>query len=111
MSEVDRQAASQVFQDRLRALQLAWRAQLPQRLQEARMLLQHCRERPNDERALEELHRLLHTLAGSAGTFGEAGLGGRAREAEHAIEKLMARPGLVPDDFEPAAQLVAALAE
>src|SRR4051812_40257547 len=94
-----RPAASQTFQEKLRTLQQAWRAQLPQRLEEARMRMQHCREHPGDSHALEELHRLLHTLAGSAGTFGEDGLGRQAKEAELAIEELMARPGLVPDDF------------
>jgi HPt (histidine-containing phosphotransfer) domain-containing protein len=40
--------------------------------------------------ALADLHRLLHTLAGSAKTFGLAPVSVAAREAEHALDPCIA---------------------
>jgi len=39
--------------------------------------------------AWTNLHRQLHSLAGSAGTFGHAELGNRARELEHRINSML----------------------
>lgn len=80
------------FQERFEALRRDWRRQLPQRLQEMQALLAACRAAPADAQPLTELHRMLHTLAGSAGTFGLDALGVQARAIEHKLDGLLARP-------------------
>ena len=42
--------------------------------------------------AATELHKVLHTLAGSAGTFGYALLGQQARVVEQGLRRLIADP-------------------
>ena len=44
--------------------------QLPERVQEAQGYLQASLANPDDEVPLCELHRVVHKLAGSCGTFG-----------------------------------------
>jgi len=61
--------------DELRA---EYRAELPAKLAHLKALLAQSR--------LKELHRALHTLAGSAGTFGLPAVGAAAREAEACCE-------------------------
>ena len=43
----------------------------------------------NDHDAWKNLHRHLHSLAGSAGTFGHDELGDRARHLEHRINDML----------------------
>lgn len=100
----------QAFQEKFRALQRDWLAQLPQRMGEARALLAACRAAPGDPGPATDLHRLLHTMAGSAGSFGQADLGRQAREAEHLLDDLLARPDRQPADFDPVAEALARLA-
>lgn len=107
MSEDPRTAAAMAaFQEKFRALQQDWQALLPARLQEAGERLQACRERPDDSRALADLHRLLHTVAGSAGTFGFAAIGEKARQAENELEPLMASAARSAADFDGAARAI-----
>lgn len=40
---------------------------------------------PEDPLLLDTLYRLLHSLAGSAGTFGQPLLGEQAKQAEHVV--------------------------
>lgn len=98
------------FEARLRALQLDWQAHLPGKLQEAQEALARCRAAPADHAALVDLHRLMHTLAGSAGTFGLAALGDRARAIEQELVRLQALPAGTAADFDAAARGLAALA-
>jgi chemotaxis protein histidine kinase CheA len=95
------------------ALQQAWRQlrrdyadQLPAKLAHAAALLGDCQRAPDDDGALEALHRALHTLAGSAGTFGWNALGERARAAEHLLDALGPRHPRSRSDFDPVAALV-----
>lgn len=90
------------FQDRFAALQRDWQSQLPGKLREAQERLDACSATPQDEAGLEALHRLLHTLAGSAGTFGLAELGVQARAVEHELDGLRARPQRNASDFDAA---------
>ncbi len=53
-----------------------------------------------DNDALKSLHRALHSLAGSAGTFGRSELGKRAKTAELVIEPLLERTTLPRDTLE-----------
>lgn len=69
----------------LEALSAEYRRELPAKLQEISDLW--------TTRRMKELHRALHTLAGSAGTFGMPELSATAREAEDYLEAC----GLAPD--------------
>jgi HPt (histidine-containing phosphotransfer) domain-containing protein len=62
----------------LEELQAEYRAELPDKLARLRALLA--------EGNLKELHRALHTLAGSAGSFGLREVGEAARAAEACCE-------------------------
>jgi HPt (histidine-containing phosphotransfer) domain-containing protein len=78
------------FLARLRALNDKFAASLPatlDKLEAARASLQL--EVP-DPVGLKELHQILHTIAGSAGTFGFAVLGQQARRLEQRMRMLMA---------------------
>jgi chemotaxis protein histidine kinase CheA len=88
------------FQERYAALARDWRAQLPARLQDVQARTVACRNEPGDLQALEELCRQVHMLAGSAGTFGLAGVGDRARELEESLVRLMALPSRTDVDFD-----------
>jgi periplasmic divalent cation tolerance protein len=92
------------FQERFAALSRDWHAQLPARLDTLQVLLQACRQSPDDARGLEEFHRQAHTLAGSAGTFGLHAVGEHARVLEQELERLMARPTRATADFDDAAR-------
>jgi len=91
------------FQERFAALSRDWHAQLPARLDMLQVLLQACRQSPGDAQGLEEFHRQAHTLAGTAGTFGQHALGEHARVLEHELERLMARPARQAAEFDQAA--------
>lgn len=53
-------------------------------------VLSQCLDQPHERDAFVTLHRLLHTLASSAGTFGFAELGVRARKLEEDLQALLA---------------------
>ena len=75
---------------KLKALQAGFRQNLPARLAAIDTALQDCRDQPQWREHVETLHRLLHTIAGSAGTFGYDGLGARAREFEQEVNAWLA---------------------
>jgi HPt (histidine-containing phosphotransfer) domain-containing protein len=62
----------------LEELKAEYRRELPQKLEKITVLW--------TARRVAELHRALHTLAGSAGTFGLPELSAAAREAENYLE-------------------------
>ena len=88
------------FQERYAALARDWRAQLPARLEDVQARTAACGQQPGDHHALEELYRQVHMLAGSAGTFGLADVGDRAREMEAGLVRLMAMSPRAAADFE-----------
>ena len=65
--------------------------QLPQRLAAIEQAWAACCAAPGDDDALADLRRSLHTLAGTAGTFGRHDVGDRARALEHQVAALLAR--------------------
>lgn len=71
---------------KLKALQAGFGLKLPGRLAAIDAALQDCRDQPQQQEHLETLHRQLHTMAGSAGTFGYDALGVRAREFEQEVK-------------------------
>lgn len=78
---------------RLRALQQAYGEELPQRLAELRILGDTL-----SPENLETLLRRVHSLAGSANTFGYARLGAEARRLEEQLARVTAA-GLQAADF------------
>ncbi len=68
---------------------------MPARLADIRSMIDHLLASGGDRAALESLHRLVHGITGSAGTFGMPEVSGAARRIEERLA-LMIRHG-VPD--------------
>ena len=75
---------------KLKALQVGFGLKLPARLAAIDTAVQDCRDQPQLREHVDTLHRLLHTMAGSAGTFGYEALGVRAREFEQEVKVWLA---------------------
>lgn len=73
----------------LRALEVMFAAKLPAKLQEIEEALKQFIQDSSDHDALKLLHRLLHTMAGSAGTFGFPEMGLQARALEARLKPLL----------------------
>ena len=74
------------LQEKLRALEAIFLQKLPSKFDEITETLQQVVERPDDHEAMVVLHRHLHTMAGSAGTFGFAEIGAQARLFESTLK-------------------------
>ena len=94
----------------MRRFQQEFAAQLPDRLQEARRWLAACRAAPADDTPLRELHRCVHRIAGSAGTFGMPLVSQQARALEESLEDLLQRPGRDAAAYDPIGPLLDELA-
>ncbi|MBC7405231.1 MAG: diguanylate cyclase [Cytophaga sp.] len=77
------------LQAALLALEVMFTAKLPSKLQEIEAALRQFIHNTNDSEALKVLHRLLHTMAGSAGTFGFPEMGVQARAFEDRVQPLL----------------------
>ena len=69
---------------------------LPVRFEKMNEALALCRANPQDQEAWVELHRLLHSLGGAAGTFGCDALGAHAARIEQRVKQLLALPERTP---------------
>ncbi|WP_158144518.1 Hpt domain-containing protein [Vibrio metschnikovii] len=76
---------------RLEALKLAYSKRLDSELEQLRSLAKQITSKPDDTAYLEQLHSTLHTLAGSAGTFGFNQLGRQARLFEQQVQQELAK--------------------
>lgn len=65
---------------------------LPVRFEKMNDALALCRASPQADDSWVELHRLLHSLAGAAGTFGCDALGAHAARIEQRVKQLLALP-------------------
>lgn len=83
--------------------------QLPARMAEVENALAAWRGVPSDDDALRALHRVLHRLAGSAGTFGMPAFGDACRAIELQLDEVLARSGRSDADVEPVARAIRAL--
>ncbi|MBC3875772.1 diguanylate cyclase [Undibacterium flavidum] len=72
----------QELNDALQALAQVYIAKLPAKLAEIETSAQRFQADPTDRENFIVLHRLLHTMAGSAGTFGFPDVGDQARDLE-----------------------------
>jgi chemotaxis protein histidine kinase CheA len=84
--------------------------QLPERVQEAQGHLQAALANPGDEIPLCELHRVVHKLAGSCGTFGLREIGDTARGIEDQLDAILAAPGDRAGKLAPVAEQLVVLA-
>lgn len=73
----------------LRALEVMFISKLPAKLIEIEVALNQIVQNSKDTEALKLLHRLLHTMAGSAGTFGFPEMGLQAKALEIRIKPLL----------------------
>ena len=78
--------STDAFREQLAQLNAEYRAALPARLVEIDALW--SKASAGGGAPMTELHRLLHSVAGSAKTFGLPAVSAAAREAEHCIEAL-----------------------
>ena len=81
------------FQAAMEQFRADFARQLPERVREAQSHLQAALANPEDEIPLCELHRVVHKLAGSCGTFGLRDIGDTARGIEEQLDVLLAEPG------------------
>lgn len=80
---MDREAE---LNEALRALEGVFLSKLPDKLGEISRANQRLKDQPEDRDNLTTLHRALHNLAGSAGTFGFHEIGTHARALEQRIK-------------------------
>ena len=78
------------FFARLRELNDKFAASIPTTLERLRALRQAFDPEKPDPKLVTDLHQLLHTIAGSAATFGFRGFGQQARSLEQRLRVLMA---------------------
>ncbi|MES2047984.1 MAG: diguanylate cyclase [Pseudomonadota bacterium] len=74
----------------LHALEVMFISKLPAKLIEIEEALTELVQKSRDSEAIKLLHRLLHTMAGSAGTFGFPEMGLLAKELEARLKPLLA---------------------
>ena len=91
---------------KLAAMEQGFGLKLPGRLAAIDAALQDCRDQPRLREHVETLYRLLHSLAGTAGTFGYDALGARAREFELEIKQWLADGAWSERDFDRLALLL-----
>lgn len=77
---------SSSVQEKLATLNRRYRDGLPMRLAQIEEAARQCLE--NQVEDIETLHRLLHSLAGSAGVYGMPELGQEARRIELVLKRL-----------------------
>jgi len=77
------------YQDRLQALRDKYAASVPERMAAIRAGLAHCLSGGLTTANLEELHHALHSVAGSAGSFGLHVLGDEARRIEQMVRPML----------------------
>ncbi|MET3108201.1 chemotaxis protein histidine kinase CheA [Oxalobacteraceae bacterium GrIS 2.11] len=84
----DEQQRAKELADAIAALGDVFIGRIPGALADMNQLLQTIGQNAEDQPTWKTLHRQLHSLAGSAGTFGYTELGDRARELENRINDM-----------------------
>ncbi|MBF0371068.1 MAG: EAL domain-containing protein [Magnetococcales bacterium] len=79
---------NEIFQ-KLLAIRTEWAAKLPEKLQQMQTLWQNLQKGAWQPEQLRELHRLVHSLAGSGGTFGFPQIGLEARKVEILLKNFL----------------------
>jgi HPt (histidine-containing phosphotransfer) domain-containing protein len=94
--------ADPAFQDRLQALRDKYVASVPERMAAIRAALALCQGSLSAPH-IEQLHHALHSVAGSAGSFGMHALGDESRRIEQMVRGVM-QGGAAWDGIEAAVQ-------
>jgi HPt (histidine-containing phosphotransfer) domain-containing protein len=89
---IDDDASKDSLEKKLQELAKQFADKLPAKIREIEEMLQKCMAEKPDQHNLFLLHRLLHSLAGSAGIFGFAELGQRMQVLELAIQDFQELP-------------------
>lgn len=94
--------ADQEFRARLAALGEKYAATVPVNMEKISQALAACRQAPEPgAEQIDQLHELLHGIAGTAGTFGFAVLGRESRRIEQMVRQVMAGaapwPPVIPE--------------
>ena len=98
--------------DRVRALRESYHHRLPERIRQVEGYWDLIRGGKRDQDTLISFHRLVHSLAGSAVTFGLDDIGRTAHALEIiCIRLLKAQDGRAPDSPEQFAQLIKEIKE
>jgi periplasmic divalent cation tolerance protein len=79
-----------LYEERMQALRDRYAASLPERLQAVVDALARCKGAGRSAQDVEQLHHALHTISGSAGSFGFKELGDECRRVEQLVRDLMA---------------------
>ncbi|WP_339938387.1 diguanylate cyclase [Undibacterium luofuense] len=91
---------NEALHEKLRALEAIFLQKLPGKCEEIVSALENLASSPDDTGLQHDLHRYLHTMAGSAGTFGFEALGRQARVYESRL-KPWVKDGVMPaQEFE-----------
>src|SRR5688500_11569466 len=77
------------YPDRLQALRDKYAASVPERMAAIRDGLALCQNDGHSPAHIEQLHHALHSVAGSAGSFGLHGLGNESRRIEQMVRAVM----------------------
>ena len=80
----------QQFADTFRELTVLFQTSLPERLVEIEATWDQAKLAGASQESIRKLHRLLHSLVGTSGTFGFQQLSEKARSIEYTVEALMA---------------------
>jgi HPt (histidine-containing phosphotransfer) domain-containing protein len=95
--------------NKLHELALQFASRLPGKMLEMQQMMQKCISEGPNQQNLHTMHRLLHSLAGSAGIFGFVELGLRAQALEITIKALVDLPHWPESELEQIAQSLDAL--
>lgn len=103
--------AGDAIQARVDLMAKVFLARLPVRYEKMNEAFAQCSASPADDEAWTELHRLLHSLAGAAGSFGCDALGARAKQVEQRVGEVLARRERGAADLDQIGQALASLQE
>ncbi|MDH5573176.1 MAG: response regulator, partial [Gammaproteobacteria bacterium] len=76
------------IEEKLADLHASFQQRLPSKISEIRHAWEHAQKNNNAAETLIHLHRMAHSIAGSAGTFGAVAVGTKARELEHLLKSV-----------------------
>jgi len=99
------------FQAQLAAMSRQFADQLPSRLAEMQRLMSELQQQGPNPEGLETLHRMAHSLAGSAGSFGLPEVGTAARQLEICLKPVALGEQVFADHLTDMRNLLAQLAD
>ena len=92
-------AANKSAQQQLQKLQTLFHEQLPAKLTEIEKAFTAYNQAPEDKKALDLLYRLIHNLAGTAGTFGAKQVTQEALLLDKLLKPLLNQPEIASKEI------------